>query len=85
MEANIFKKKEDLLRDLRNVTNSVSGKRYLKTLLLRCGLLQISYGPNLNESNICFNEGQRSVALKIWEDLLELDINLAYEVLSIEI
>lgn len=47
-----------------------NGKRVLKDILAFTGVLELSYGANVNDPlEVTFNEGRRAVGLKILEAL----------------
>ena len=60
------------LRDLRDVLQTEPGKRFLNRLFAKCKMYNTSFTGN---STTFFNEGKRSVALEIFEDMAELANN----------
>lgn len=66
-EEEIQRKQE--LRDLRDVLNTDQGKRFINSLFAKCKMYQTSFTGN---STTFFNEGKRSIALDIFEDIAEL-------------
>ena len=60
------------LRDLRDVLKTKSGKRFFNRLFSKCKMYNTSFTGN---STTFFNEGKRSVALEIFEDIAELANN----------
>lgn len=56
------------LNDVREVLNTVRGRRFYWTLLEFCGVFKTS---NADEFQIFFNEGMRNVGLKLLADVNE--------------
>lgn len=61
-------RKEELV-DLKTILDLPAGRRYIQRLLSDCGVFRTSFHPS---AQIYYNEGIRSVGVKIWGEIEEV-------------
>lgn len=62
------KRANEFKQDLRWVTSTKSGRRVFHHLLVQCGMWRSSFAGEMEKSTE-FQEGQRHIALMLWQDL----------------
>jgi hypothetical protein len=58
------------LNDLRQILNTVFGRRFIWSLMAQCGPTTLSFVPD-NLYLTAFNEGQRNIGLRLFADINE--------------
>lgn len=71
--------REDELKDLQFILNSIEGKRFVWRYLEKCGVFQSSFTGN---SETYFREGERNIGLQLLADITEANVESLIEMMK---